>query len=231
MQKNAFEIQLTDALVVMQELTISEFLRANRSADSGESSMLVRGAQITRVALAMSVVQVNGKKVSYADLEGLGWRKFLPRHRSYVQCSNYFTRLHFADDSERDAVDKTIESRLDEELDREIWAFDMPGRYGDEPVRVELREPDHETVEDSLRAASQHSKRSSAVGLIQGMEAVARSLHSIDGKPVEFSGLAELSERFSVWQSDLLRYVYGEMSGTAEATTPMGELKPVPGNA
>ena len=115
MSKEVFELKLTDAVVLIRELTIEEYIRAHRSADSGEKSLLVQSSQIARASVAMAVVNVNGTPVTYADLQGPGWKKHLPRRRSYVQLSDYFGDLHSPTDDDAEKVKASVEATYDDE--------------------------------------------------------------------------------------------------------------------
>ena len=228
MSKEVFEVNLTDAVVLMRELTIEEYIRAHRSADAGEKSQLVQSSQIATTALAMSVVNVDGKAVKFSDLEGAGWRKHLPRRRSFVQLSNYFSDLHSPDEAAIEAVKKSVDSTYDDEADLEVWTFTLRGRF-DSPDRVvQMREIDSESVDDALRSAEKQGKRDMS-GMVQIIEAVSRCLSEVDGKPFVSGGVKAVSSLFSVWEARLLSVIYNELNGAGAELEPLGKPKPTTG--
>ena len=229
MSKDVFELKLTDAVVLIRELTVEEYIRAHRSADSGEKSLLVQSSQIARASVAMAVVNVNGTPVTYADLQGPGWKKHLPRRRSYVQLSDYFGDLHSPTDDDAEKVKASVEATYDDETDVEIWTFTLPGRFGSEDRVVKMQEIDPGSVDDALRSAEKQSKRDQS-GMLQVLEAVSRCLVEVDGNAfASGGGVKSISSLFSVWEARLLAVVYIELNGAGAELAPLGKPKPAGG--
>jgi len=206
--RDAYEVQLRDVTVVMRLLTPGEVLQAMKAG--GES-----GTAQNSELLAMSIVEVDGQQVRYADLADGGLKRHLPRTRHYMSAVRAWTQVHQPTEAQIDAVLDSTEPELDG--DGERWTATLPdGRA------VTLRELEPGSVENALKQAQKSAKSKSAAEWAGTIETLRAAVHTVNGEPVDTDNWDAL---FSVRETWLLKAVLSEMLALDDEIV-VGEVKP-----
>lgn len=205
--------------VLLAETRPFELVNAARLAGNDDSEG-VGGLKMTRRALQLGIREVNGRKVTYGDLEE--WEKVFVRTRVTMALHNHWTKLHMPTREEREAAIASMSVEVSGT--GELWHVTLPGGR-----TATLAEVPTATVEAAIRAAESGARSRAAQGILGAIENVRRSLRALDGSPVVESELTEQAwdQRISVKETFLLSAAWEEIHGSAEVD--VGEALPVSG--
>ena len=222
-KQRAYPVTVSGLDVLVVELTPSQLTTAMKNA-----GVKATGIAVTREALRMSIKEIEGVEVKYADLAGAGWRKHLPRTRYTMGLARAFNQIHLPDDDETEAVVATMAVEVNAE-DVELWTVTLPGGRA-----VVLAEVTDDTVAAAMQAAEKASKSIAAQSILATIGNVRKSLHSIDGKRIspDDSKGKKWDQLFSVRETYLLGAAWNEIHiGDVEGSVTGGEAKPLSGIA
>ena len=140
-KQRAYPVTVSGLDVLVVELTPSQLTTAMKNA-----GVKATGIAVTREALRMSIKEIEGVEVKYADLAGAGWRKHLPRTRYTMGLARAFNQIHLPDDDETEAVVATMAVEVNAE-DVELWTVTLPGGravvLADGPIINQRLIPEH----------------------------------------------------------------------------------------
>lgn len=209
--RDAFEVHLPHGpTVVLALLTTSEVLVALRASGARANDLESR-LECVRGSLR----RVGDVEVTPATVAGRLLDKVLPRPRHQLQLCTVFGRIHEPSEDELAAVKASVSVDVGEV---ETWTVTLPdGR------RVALVEQPVATVGEALRAKA---KNPSAQQIQAALEALRRSVRSVDGQAVTVEDLGGKGwdARFSFRETMLLAAVWQDMElGDQEEIEALGE--------
>ncbi len=222
-ERRAWEVRLgaDGPTVVLAELRPSEMVKALRAAGRNADDFALR-LEFVRHSLR----RVGEREVGYPDVAGRHLLRHLPRTRHLLAAMNAWSRLHEPSTEALDALRASMSCEVDED-GVERWHLVLP-----EGRSVVLAEQPVESVGDVLAAAREAASGSAARAFGSALEAIRRSVVSVDGQPVDSASLdgAGWDRMFSVPETLLLAHAWAEIHGALEVPE-VGEPKLVSGTS